>query len=757
MPSSSIAPAIERFYEKMDRISPVRLTAIIVMLSILIFLLDIYTKIGQAAGIYYVVPIALTILYLDTRAPWIAVLLLSPFIIGGFFLKPPGPMDIALFNRPTILIMAYVTASIVWIGIRSRMAVLERKAFMDAILSTTPNLIRVYDRNEGRDVYRNKDHQRIADGVTGSDASIFDLLRDADLDNGIGGQAVQQELANGDMVENEVGVRGEDGKVRRFIDRKVVFRRDPSGQPVQFVHTYTDVSDLIEANERLDRERDRLRITLESIGDGVIATDINGTVTLLNGVAEKLTGFSKELAVGKHINEIFRIIDEGTGAPRTNPIEKVLKMGCVVELTNHTALICRDGTRYNIADSGAPIKTLEGETVGVILVFRDVTNESLLSSEITRLQRMESIGMLAGGIAHDFNNLLMGIYGKISLAKELMDSSSRASHILDEAERSMNIAKGLSSQLLTFSKGGAPLMDREDPRKIMESSLGLILSGSDVAFQLRSEEGLWDIKADPVQITQVFNNLLRNAIEAMSKDRNIIVELNNFTMRGNERMPLEPGKYVMVRITDHGVGIAPENLPRIFDPYYTTKSKNAGLGLSIVHSIVKKHDGHMSVESQLGKGTTFTIYIPAIDEPRREKHVSAEPMLNLGGHLLIMDDQEPIREVLKEMLESMGFRVDTVEDGESAVKSYRLALEEQDPYTLVILDLTIPGGMGGRETIRHLRELDPEVKAIVSSGYSNDETMAEHRTHGFSGVIPKPFTKDELAQEIKKVLLDTEA
>jgi PAS domain S-box-containing protein len=517
-----------------------------------------------------------------------------------------------------------------------------------------------------------------------------------------------------------------------------------------------DITDRKRAEEAIYEEKERLAVTLRSIGDGVIATDVSGKITLINAVAEKLTGWSLEEALNRNLDEVFPIISEKTRERSENPVEKVLKTGGVVGLANHTVLISRDGTELSIADSGAPIRRTDGSIIGVVLVFRDMTEKRKTEEELLRISKLESIGLLAGGIAHDFNNLLSVVLGNVSLARTCVGKDH--DKVLDKcknAEQAVLRAKDLTRQLLTFSKGGIPVKKTSSIREILEESSRFVLAGSNVRCEFHLANSLYPVEIDEGQISQVINNLVINAQQAMPKGGIIGIRAENLALSGKgtgRGIPLQEGRYIKIQIKDHGMGIPPDHLNKVFDPYFTTKENGSGLGLAISYSITKNHDGHMTVESVPGKGSTFTIFLPASTEsvplPKKVKTDTTAGK----GRALVMDDEDMIREITGEMLGSLGYEPDLVENGEKAFSLYMNARKSGKPFDVCLLDLTIPGGMGGSEVLQRLRDVDPDVKAIVLSGYSNDPILTAYESYGFKGVITKPYRLEELSETLRNVL-----
>ena len=502
------------------------------------------------------------------------------------------------------------------------------------------------------------------------------------------------------------------------------------------------------------KEREAWLFTiLKSIGDAVIATDINGHVTFMNPIAEATTGWKEKEAQGKPLIEVFNIINEKTRKPCENPVEKVLASGKTVGLANHTALISRDQTERLIADSGAPIRRDTGEIIGVVLVFRDITVNQKMEEELRQMRNIESIGLLAGGIAHDFNNILTGILGNINIAQIVQDDPEKVATCLNDAETACYRAKELTGQLITFSKGGAPVKKNASLKKLIEESSGFILSGSNVQRELALPDDLWSVDIDPGQINQVINNIIINADQAMPGGGRLWVTAENITVNEDDTLPLAAGKYVKVTFRDQGIGIPGTYIEKIFDPYFTTKQAGKGLGLASAFSILKQHNGIITVDSAPGVGTSFSMYLPAsLKQQEIEQDTPQQKISGSGsGKILVMDDEDMVRNVTSSMLTTLGYEVETARNGVEAIKLYQQSSEAGKPYDAVILDLTIPGGMGGRETIEKLLAINPEIKAIVSSGYSNDPILSEYQKYGFCEVLVKPMMLGELSEVLKKL------
>lgn len=541
----------------------------------------------------------------------------------------------------------------------------------------------------------------------------------------------------------------------RFWAHTLITRlTDARGNLVGFSKMTRDLSEHKRVEEALAEEKERLAVTLRSIGDGVITTDIEGKVVLMNKVAEELTGWTQQEAAGKSLDDVFHIINQQTRTRCQGPIQNVLTKGGIVELENHTALITKNQVERSIADSGAPIRDKEGKIIGVVLVFRDVTEKLKIEAEQFKASKIESVGVFAGGIAHDFNNILTAILGNISLAKLCADQPETLLERLAQAEKASLRAKDLSQQQLTFAKGGAPVKKIASMAELLREAVYLASSGSSTRCDFHIDPALWPVEVDEGQISQVIHNLLINAQQAMPDGGVIQIRAANLPadLVVKKNLPLLPKEYLEIAVRDRGVGIPRENLPKIFDPYFTTKEKGNGLGLSTTYSILKKHNGLIQVESEVGSGSTFFLYLPASPKAALPKEKKEETILTGEGRILLMDDDEAVREVAGEMLRQIGYQIAFAKEGREAIALYQKALREGSPFDAVVMDLTIAGGMGGRETIERLVKIDPHVKAVVSSGYSDDPIMSDFRRFGFSGVAAKPYKIEELSRILKEVI-----
>jgi PAS domain S-box-containing protein len=512
---------------------------------------------------------------------------------------------------------------------------------------------------------------------------------------------------------------------------------------------------LAQAEEELAAEQERSSVTLACIVDGVITTDINGIVHSINPVALHLIGQEVTHVLARPIEEVFQLVHPDNPGQDDHLVKQVLAHSHVMKPPYYRRLLNRNGTHTMVMCSASPICHQNGTILGAVVVIRDLSERIKIEHELQKASKLESIGTLAGGIAHDFNNLLMSILGNISLAKLSLPPETRAFSQLLEAEKASLLAKGLTHQLLTFAKGGHPVKKPIRLVPILENATQLILRGGQIQSEYRFPNDLWDLYADASQLNQAFHNLILNAQQAMPKGGVLEIEAENLSpaeLPENAGLYFEDKAHVRIRIKDTGHGISNENLVRIFDPYFTTKRQGRGLGLATTYSIITSHNGQMEVASTVGEGTVFTIYLPA-SPIHALPQISESGGIRLGqGKILVMDDEDAICVILEQMLGHLGYTVEVTQHGEEAIARYAKALDLHQPFSTVILDLMIPGGMGEKDTINRLRLLDPDVRAIVSSGYSNDPVLSNHLSYGFQEMVAKPFRLEELSEALYHVL-----
>ena len=510
-----------------------------------------------------------------------------------------------------------------------------------------------------------------------------------------------------------------------------------------------DITERIKAEKALRQNEQRFRLIVETMPSLLVITNKEGKNLYVSPNCEEITGYSRE----ELENDFIWWVHEDDMNRAKKVFDKSFKERTDGRNFEYKA-VKKDGKIWFASSSWEPVIDEKGDFQGMILQTIDISDKKIMEQEISKVQKLESIGILAGGIAHDFNNFLTGIIGNISLAKLKTDPKDEIYEILTESEKAAQSAKSLTQQLLTFSKGGVPIKEKTDIKELIKESAKFAIVGSNVNCECDFPEDLWEVVIDRSQMNQVINNIILNAVESIPQEGTITIEAENTELRKRVKIPLKKGKYVKITVTDTGIGIPDKNIPKIFDPFFTTKQHGSGLGLATVFSIINKHKGFIYVESEVGRGTSFYIYLPAsLEYKRKEKQKEEkEKISKSSGKVLIMDDKSFIRKSAERALNLYGFDVSGAEDGEEALSLYKKAMDEGKPYDVVILDLTIPGAMGGLKALKELRKIDSKVKAIVSSGYSEDPVMSEHEKFGFNAIIKKPYEYHELSDTVKKLI-----
>ncbi len=492
---------------------------------------------------------------------------------------------------------------------------------------------------------------------------------------------------------------------------------------------------------------ERFMEVVESSSAIIYSIDDSGIIISANIQGYELLNYLQSEVIGKNIKEIcapdtFKELEKG--------FEKLEHEGSV--FLDEGKIIKKTGELLDITAHSLAIHDEKRKFHGVRLTFRDITEHKKMQEELQKIEKLESIGIMAGGIAHDFNNLLTTITGNISLARVSTEDNKRVSQILKDAQKACVHAKNLTNQLLTFSKGGSPVKEVQYIKNLLKDSTKFALRGLSVNCEFYVSDDLWPVEVDEGQIIQVIHNLMINAQQAMPKGGTIEVIAENVVAGKNDTSLIDNRKYAKITVKDKGVGIPEELLKKIYDPYFTTKQKGSGLGLSTTYSIIKNHSGYIDVQSATGLGTSFHIYLPASSEKALAKDKVADTTLQGSGYILLMDDDENVRKSVRNMLHYLGYEVEVAKNGDEAIDLFIKAKESTHPFSAVIMDLTIKGGKGGEETIKKLTEIDPEVKAIVSSGYFNNPIMANFKQYGFSGVISKPYEIEILSSLLDRII-----
>ncbi len=650
----------------------------------------------------------------------------------------------------------------------------EEKARSEAIVSAIGDGISIQDENLTV-LYQNRVHRELVGGDKKGEHCYRVYGHSEQVCPGC---PVVLTFADGKIHTLEKTLQRGDRTV--YIEIKSSPLRDSTGRIIAGIEAVRDTTDSKKAIEKL-----RLySAAIEEAIEGVQVVDLNGYILYSNRAVQELYGYSAEELNGNHVNTMN--VDPDFASRIIIPA--ITSFG---RWSGEIAVKRKNGTTFPVLLSTSLVNDPGGRPIAMVGIIRDRTerkkseeiekrhreqlirlveerteelslaNEHLrkemadrekMEEELVKAQKLESLGMLAGGIAHDFNNLLASMLGNISLALLDLDQHHPAYSQLAAAERASLRAQDLTRQLLTFSKGGAPVKKTANVGELVREASGFALRGSRVKCDVGIEDGLYLADIDEGQITQVIHHLVINADHAMPEGGAIRIGCCNVQIGSGNLFGLREGSYVRISVEDSGVGIRKEHLTKIFDPYFTTKQKGSGLGLATTYSIIKKHGGHISVQSVLGSGTTFHVYLPASRVRTMTRQIEQSDVRKGSGRILVMDDEMEVRETTGNVLTRLGYVVDYAGDGQEAIDRYRTAMETGTVYDLVIMDLTVPGGMGGDEAIKTLREVDPKIKAIVSSGYSNDPIMSDFRKYGFAGVVTKPYRLRDLSEEVHRVI-----
>ena len=555
---------------------------------------------------------------------------------------------------------------------------------------------------------------------------------------------VADTIASGDL-EQPIEVKSND-EIGKLADTFELMRQSIKEQ-IKILNT--------EVMERKQAENN-LFVTLNSIGDAVITTDNKSNIIHMNPIALKLTGWKFEEAAGKPLLKIFNIININTREQCPNPVEKVLTTGEIVNLENHTVLLAKDGTEYHIADSGAPIRNEQGAILGVVLVFRDVTERYRLEAQIRQSDKMQAIGQLAGGIAHDFNNMLGGIIGAAEILHNYLDGSKTAEELHSIIVNASDRAAELTQQLLAFSRSKKIASTAINLHIIIAESLSLLKRTIDRSIIISSELNAKTdiIIGDPAQLQNIIINLGINASHAMPDGGALTLSTRNISLDksycSSSNFELEPGDYIELSVRDTGCGITPEHQNRIFEPFFTTKTggKGTGLGLSAVYGSIIQHNGAISIKSHLNEGTTFYLLFPISTSTRKEMTPIKNTKPHGAGTILVIDDEQLMRTTAKAILSNAGYSVILAENGKEGLKIFR---QKSDTIDLILLDMVMPV-MNGKDCFRQLKEIDPEVKVILASGFSKDEDIEIMKQQNLRAFISKPYHCHELINLITEIL-----
>jgi PAS domain S-box-containing protein len=625
----------------------------------------------------------------------------------------------------------------------------EMNIRLQTLVAAIPDLVYFKDK-EGRHLFVNKAMEEFAGlkqeeiiGKTDADLLPPDLL-----------EACRK--SDQEVIESRKTLHFEEGYTRPngvtvYLDTVKVPVVDSLGNIIGIVAISRDITSRKRAEEDLLTSREFVRSILDTVDEGFIVIDRDYKIISANDAYCRQVNMRLEDVIGKHCYEV----SHGSKRPCYEDGEDCAVLHSMEDGEPYVSVhkhLDNNGNSFYVETKSYPLRDASGRVTSCIEIINNITEKHLLEERVLRTQKLEAIGLLAGGIAHDFNNLLQGVFGNISLAKTLCDRESKIYELLDRAEKALDLSKRLTQQLLTFSKGGEPVRRTVFLPSVIKGAVKFALSGSNVGYSFSMDDDLWPVEADEGQLNQAINNIVLNAGDAMHGGGTVNIRANNVLVDEKSGLPLKSGRYVRIAIEDSGPGIAEEHLSRIFDPYFTTKGHGNGLGLATSYSIVKRHDGIIDVKSLVGSGSQFFIYLPASGKAPTSKKKEKKALLTGKGRILVMDDEEIVRMVTGQMLENLGYEVELAEKGEEAVDKYARALASGKPFDAVILDLTIRGGMGGGEAIREMIAANPDVRAIVSSGYSDDPIVANYQDYGFKGTLAKPYNLQALSGKLHEVL-----
>lgn len=561
------------------------------------------------------------------------------------------------------------------------------------------------------------------------------------------GQTIQETLKRKTTIGTEYLFLKQDGT--RFIgELSLSLIRNSSANPKGFMGVLRDITERKRTEDSLKESEKRYRAVVENQTELICRFLPQGTLTFVNDAYCRHFGKSRKDLVG---NKFMPLIPE-------EDHKKVKAHFDSISLDNPVAthdhrVIAKDGKILWLQWSNQGIFDEQGHIIEYQSVGRDITERMNIDRQLARIEKLESVGVLAGGIAHDFNNILTPILASISIAKTYGELDDEIAEVLTDAEKATLRAKDLTQQLLTLSRGGEPVREASAISNLLEDEVKFALTGSNVKCDYSVPEDLWAAEIDQGQIGQVIRNLIINADQAMPEGGTIKIGGQNVVIGQKNPMLLKEGKYIQVSIADEGIGIPEKHLSHIFDPFYTTKDRGSGLGLTTTFGIINRHQGTIQVESKMGVGTTFHIHLPAsekelvIDEKERKKPRTGQ------GRILLVDDEETVRRSAGKILKRLGYEIEFAEDGAEGIRLYKKAIECKQPFDIVIMDLTIPGGMGGKEASKLLKKIDPGARVIVSSGYSEGRVLSNFEDYGFCGRVTKPYGIHDLAEVIHEALI----
>lgn len=554
-------------------------------------------------------------------------------------------------------------------------------------------------------------------------------------------------ISSGDIWRGDICNKKKNGSL--FWSLQVISPiKDETGSVTHYISVKVDDTKRMEAEKALKESEERLLLAQNTAQLGswdwnVISGEIVWSDNMFN-----VLGIEKDGIVPSYDLFINHVHSEDRDKVN-NAVNRSLELGEPYDVEHRVSL--PDGVVKHIHETGMVYYENE-KPIRMIGVAQDITERKRTEEELYKGQKLESLGVLAGGIAHDFNNLLTIIQGNISVAMMDMEPEHKAIKTLEKSINATTRAGELTSQLLSFSKGNKPVKKIINLKNILNESVSMVLSGRNTEYICNISSELNNVNADQGQISQVLNNILINAVQAMPKGGTITINADNYEVTGQASGDLLPGIYAKLTIADQGYGMSEKVMSKIFDPYFTTKDEGNGLGLASSYSIIKKHDGTINVESEEGVGTLFTVLLPTENVAVEDNRDKSTDDVKGEGRVLVLDDDESIADLIELILTNAGYKVDVVSSGEEAIRVYKSAFDGRDPFNAVLMDLTIRGGMGGKDAMGILNNFDPNICAIVSSGYSNDPIVAEYEKYGFKASVSKPYRAKDLLSGIKDAL-----
>ncbi|MRR54868.1 MAG: PAS domain S-box protein [Deltaproteobacteria bacterium] len=725
---------------------------------------EVYAPVKRAK-LYLLVALAVTLLLSYGIVWWVMGRLTAPLLrftghVRGFTARGDEPKPVRIGSGDEIDTLGQAFNEMLADMERQNKEIQEQKDFTEKILLNSAIPSFVLDAGH-RVIIWNKACEKLtgikAEAMLGSRETwkgfyqearpvLADCILDANIQNrSFDYVTFKKSPLTPDGLQAEGWCESANGK-RRFIFIDAVPVRDAKGKIVAVIQTVQDITERKQMEKALKESEERYRMLVEHSPEAIFIHTM-GRLTFMNAAAAKLLGAERpEDLYGRQAldfvhpecRELARARIENAWALGSNPLIEEL----LVRIDGSIVPVEMISVNFNSRSEGS-----------VLSIARDISDRKRMQEELLKAQKLESLGILAGGIAHDFNNILTGILGNLSLANARLDPSHAVSRYLVDCEKAAVRASKLTQQLLTFARGGEPVKKLIDAAQIISETASFVLRGSNVKASIDLSDNLWCIEADSGQINQALHNVLINAVQAMPGGGEVAISARNETFEADNACLVSAGDYLRIAIEDQGCGIPAEYLGKIFDPYFTTKEEGTGLGLASVYSIIKRHGGAVEAYSTAGAGSSVVLYLPAAPcgNPEAETGATA-PDLTGNGRILIMDDEDLIREIATEILQFAGYQVECCKNGSEAVELYRTAMQQGVPFTVVILDLTIPGAMGGKEAAGILLGINPNALLIVSSGYSNDPVVADYRRYGFSGSVSKPFDVNGLLTEIGRLV-----